>query len=690
MAKFNPDIPRSNDPSYLGYSRESSGDDSSAALIKGLAGTALSGVKYADEVITENAKTDVSESVAAELNSMLPGAPGTAEDQGQAEGASNVEEVDVFGEEKTQATVPEINRGRANAERLTKAYKQGRLTPTYYWGRMAAKAKELKARYPGYTDVIDKQFQGLTGQIPANALANAKRKEVTDHLAKVNLEEKAFQGLVKQKWVQGHLPADYWERVKSGDPYTKLEVYEFIQRGEAREADQAQVKTALSIRKDAGDVVKDEAIGAASDRVNTIATATLSNSFNQKLVDSITESITQAGKGKLPTPEEKQALRAQFGLLKAQIRQKQIAAMNAADPSGKTYNSLIDDPAKIKAILENGLAEVNVLEDLLENEDYGLFSMTLNNIKAREEDTKNTVLSKAPIYGYIGAIKSTGGAELAADVILRTETQAVIGRANQSMVQSIAAATIAGENKEPLSMSMQSVNRSAKGSKEQRAGTQRSLLENNIKIMTSPKTTETAMANAAEVMFGEGNRNFLLHFAGQPQQQRTVYDKMVSPHVTEAMKKLRTTQPKLWDRYKDWAKESFVALQATAISTVQEGFEERPDVSLTWDPQANQFIPKLSARGQRRATGQGTLIETFEAQLDTNVTEAVNNLNRQIKLLENILKVDGTDVTQEISVLLGAAGINPKAEKTPTVFSKAREAVNKVITEEEQKKTPKE
>lgn len=679
MASFVPPLPQYNDPSYLGYSNRSSGSTAVSGAISGFANAFFGAVNAKDQIIQSNLEEDIKEGIGDVNEGTLPeDAPATQADD------DTSTTVDVFSEEKTQANGSaniQTKQTTAEGNRLTQAYKAGRITPTYYWGQMAKLSKELKARYPGYGEQIDRQFQGLTGQIPANALADAKRKEYTGHLAKVAEDEKHFQSLVKQQWVQGHLPADYWERAAAGDPYSKMEVYSFIHEGAREEATLESEKAKLALAKARGDMIKDDAVGAAINRVNSISSTILNSTFGKGVVDAITEAVSKESQGVSVTPEEQQALRVQFGQLKAQIRQRQITALSAPDAEGNTYNSLIGDPTKITGILDQGQHELSVLEQMLNDGDFGLFAATLNNIKTRKAHYTNEVLS-IPLYGYIQGIKDVGGTEIYEQLNFKSSFQRQIEEANRSLLSVMAAKTVTGEAS-PLRQKLAEAQRSATGGPEQKSLMTRAIIEQSVTALTHASTTDGARVTAAEDMFGEGNRNFLLHFSQNPKQQRTVYNTLMSPKVTEAMTSVRAIKPTLWKKYVDWAKESFVAMQHTAISGVNEGMTERQDTNVKWNPETKRFDFSLTERGrQRRAKGNDALI-SLESGIDREIERSVTNLNEQIALLANIIEEDGGDVTQELAVLFGALGLSGTEKKVPTMWSSARDSLNKLINEEE-------
>lgn len=677
MALFAPQFPNFNDPSYIGYSRQSSGDRSTATLISGLGNALVGAASTADEIIQTNIKDEIKGAVAGVDNNLLP------EDVGlDKEAKDDTQAIDIFSEQKTQANV-DVNQENNQAARLTRAFRSGKITPTYYWGQMSKISKELKTRYPGYGDIIDRQFQGLTGQIPANAFANAQRKEYTGYLSKINEEEKAFQSFVNKQWVQGNLPADYYERQLGGDPYTKAEIYDHVLKAERKDKEDQSEKARLSLAKSQKDLNKDEAVGAAIQRVQNISSTLLNSTFGKQVVDAINQGLQKSAGGVFATPEEKTALRSQFGLLKAQIKQRMISDLNAVDGNGESYNTLIDDPTKTKQILDTGMQEIGVLEDLLTNEDYGLFAATVNNIKAREQAYKNDVLS-IPLYGYMDAIRGTGGSEIFEQLSWKSNFQKQISEANKAMLTILAAKKVAQEPM-PLREQISSVAKNVTGGADQRAKVTRATIEQNIQALNNSSTTEGTRVTSAEDMFGEGNRNFLIHFNDNPDQQRNVYLKMVSPQVTASMSIVRETRPDLWDRYVDWAKESFMVVHAQQIGDVTEGLTEREDTNIQWNPKTNRFDFSLTERGKaRRRKAQGTLF-SLEDSLNSQVERAVNTLNEQISSLEEIINIEGGDVATELSNLLGAAGINSQVKKEPTIFTKMRDSLNNWLKEKNTK-----
>lgn len=686
MAVFNPKVNTGADPSYIGFSREREGDKSAAIALKGFGGLALEGIVAADEALAERAK-EATQAGIEEVNTSLLGQQPSENAETLLDVPTDPEEGDsgdsIFGGETLSANVnPEVAAGGKEAQRLTAAYKAGKITPTMYWGRMSTLAKRLKAQYPGYSEAIDKTFQGTTGQLPANALANAQRKTYTAITASQNQEEKKFQTFVQQALLKGYLPIDYYQRLQAGQPYSQLEVYEHVRGKAALEFKVEQEKDRLAIASSVGNLVEEDAIGVAQNDLNTVVNGLMTDTFNQQIVNKIEEA---AKKGVAVTPQEKDQLRQAFGVFRAKVEQTIEARMRKPTSNGQTYYSLLKDPGKAKAIKEQALAPIASLESLLEDENFGLLSSQLNATKALS-DQANLVVTSQPYFATLDAIKKNGGGDLIDEQTLKSPTfNKMKDQAVKSIVQIMSSETAAGVPK-PLVQQITEANKNPRAPKGEKALASRTLIEGHIKALTSKTTTQTAQDTAAENVFGKGNSNFLAHF---PYNQRVeTFGALVNPTVTKSMLEVKARKPELWANYKNWAESSFVALQKANIASVQEGFSERQNIKVEWDATSNQFKVQLTEAGakdqEKKKRYQDSLVSGMERMLSSDVHNAVVDLNRGIKSLELILKEDGGDVSGRIMTLLSAAGLDTKKPHEQTFFSKFREAIDSVVNPPEE------
>ena len=691
MSIFNPNVKTGADPSYLGFSREREGNKSLATAVKGFGSLAIEGIVAADEALTERAKEATQAGIADIQNSIIGGtpAPDTAAvaavdpidafvDETTAPGDGGDDETSVFGGETlSQQGNPEITQGGKEAERLTSAYKAGKISPTMYWGRMMTLSKRLKAQYPGYSDQIDRTFQGSVGQVPANALATAKRKEVTSLASSQNKEEKKFQTFVQQALLKGYLPPDYYKKIEAGQPYSQMEVYEYVRGKAATEFSVNQQKDRLAIATTTGNLVEEDAIGVAQNDLNQVVTSFITDTFNADVVSKIEEA---AKKGTAVTPAEKDQLRQAFGILKAKAEQTIEGRMRKPTANGHTYYSMLKDPGKAKQIKEQALAPLESLEKLLEDDNFGLLAAQVNSTKALKEQANLVVLSQ-PYFATVNAIKENGGGDIIMQQTLTNPAfQKIQDKAVKNVVQMMSSEQAAGIVK-PLVNKLAEVKANPRATAGDKSLASRTLIQNTITALTNKKTTQVAQETAAQDAFGDGNANFLSHFSYN--QRVEVYGALVNPTVTKSMLEIKARRPELWNNYKNWAESSFIALQKANVASVQEGFSERQNVKVEWDATTNQFKASVTEAGLRdqenRKKNRDSLLSGVERSLSTDVHNAVVDLNRGIKSLELILKEDGGDVSGRVLQLLQSAGLDTKKPHEQTFFSKAREAIDNAL-----------
>lgn len=685
MADFNPRFKAANDPSYIGYSKEGSGKTSLAGLVKDIGSTGILTVNTLDEINQDEIKAQIKAGSTDALAGTTTAAPGAADvptdtvDEGVAETTSTDT---IFGEEKTSASVPEIAQGAKRAEKLTSALKAGKISNTAYWGQMAALSKQLKARYSGYEDVIDKQFQGVTGQIPANALAETKRTEYLKGVATAASDEKQFNSFIKSN-IQ-YLPADYFDRVKAGKPYSQLDTYSYVHKVRSQEHELNYRKDKIAAAHAEGNLQEETAVGEAQNTLNTRADAILGETATVELIDGIR--AAQA-KGNLVTPQDKEKIRVGYGQLSLKMEQALEDELRKPTSDGKeTFYSLIRDPGKVKAIREQAMSRLNFVKQLVEDDHYGVLGSTLNNVKAMQDDATNRLLKEDDYFALADAIVKNGGGPLITEHFadpafkaFRDRGGAALGRVMTGQaVDQMNMAKVAAGKPEPVVEAIKKVWAQPTVPMEEKKAQARGAIEANIRGLVSPNATTVSSATAAENLYGKANSNFLAHFPAA--QQNEMYAKLVSEPVTDKMAEVRATRPDLWDRYRDWAKGSFLALQRTNAATIQEGVSQRENIDIEYDSSTNQFKTKLTEKGKeeqrKQLQGTDTFLSGFEEAFTGDTDRAVTNLNKQIKILEKVLKVDGKDVSQEIATLLGVMDINTMTGKQQTFFQRVRQAID--------------
>ena len=192
--------------------------------------------------------------------------------------------------------------------------------------------------------------------------------------------------------------------------------------------------------------------------------------------------------------------------------------------------------------------------------------------------------------------------------------------------------------------------------------------------MTDPQATPELVARTANAMFGPGNDEVLnKHVAADRRQE--FYENMVTPAVTKAIQKASETDPQVWANYSNWAQKNFVVFAKQTADSLQDSVTSRTvQAKIDYDPNTGLFKVDRPAPRQRTA---GTKLADFTSTNEYGRVESiVSNFNRSIMALRPVLEADGGDVNEEIKGLVNALGVDVEKGKDPSLWQKARGAVN--------------
>lgn len=696
MAKFNPEVPETNDPSYLTYSNKTSGDQSLATLFSGLGDTFGKAVKAFDEDRQEAIKAEVSGGVEDVNQSLLQvlGTTEEAENQDEENYTPSTEEAEEFGGETNAADVAAFNAtpdGRAaveNARRLTRARQDGRVTDVDYWMRMEAQAKKLKARYPGYSAIIDRQFQGITGAIPANAYVQAQRRQYNATLTQATKEEKEWRTYVKSN--EQYLPPDYYTRIQQGNPYTQLEVQERVRRLKTRDYQFKTEENEHNRKVREGNANKEDSIGIASDKTGAYVDQIINDSIApyKDLAPLLKKAQTDA---KSLTPQEKAALTQKFGELRYAAEEGIEKILRDPWDDGKTtYYNMIDDPSKIKAIKEQALSRIDSIQKLISDNDFGILNSVSTYNKAIQSDATKKLLESHNYWGLVNAAKELGGGETLNQLFLNQKYVDMQSDAAKAFLDISLVKTVTGQTtstEETIKKMRDDAKKVGVNANDQRRMF-RQEIDNKVALLMSPEAPIQSWQAAATSLYGQKNRNFLSSVASA--QRHDWYMKLTSPQVTARMQELGKTDPSVYNDYKAWAKKSFVDLNRDLAAGVQEGVVFRENIDIEYDPKSNHFGVTTTRQGANRAVERssgsdslvGSFIKGIEEGLEETSITAVDKLNRQIDNLKPILKEEGKDINEELAKLFHGMGINTDAPKAKTMFQKIRSSILKGMGQE--------
>lgn len=106
---------------------------------------------------------------------------------------------------------------------LQKAWEQGKISDTQYYGHLTAGTKRLKNKFPGYGREVDAIIQGVTGVRPANALRNSILKELESQRVSANRRESDWMDFLEKQNTQKALGEAYPDVFTNPEKYSSDE-----------------------------------------------------------------------------------------------------------------------------------------------------------------------------------------------------------------------------------------------------------------------------------------------------------------------------------------------------------------------------------------------------------------------------------------------------------------------------------
>ena len=639
MAAFNPNVPANNDPSYLAMSKETSGTKEWQTLFSGI-GDAIAGkAKFADEMIQNKAAQDTEAALAA------PAAPLVT---------PSVEEAPpVYGGDLLAAQ-PAIENTMNLTERLTKARAEGVISETQYWNRMDAEVRRVKARYPAYGDVIDARVQGILGQTTANGLRKSQLEEINNSAVASSEETEKWGAFVKQNLE--YLPTDYFKRQETGQPYNKLQTMEYVRHQQYEKAQVQKEKSALELEKSEGSLNKEKG--------KTLAVKETQNYVN-KLIDSSTgvyadfnKMVKEASvRGKDMTPAEEQSLRASFAEMRLKVQQGVTKILTDKwENSDNSFMNVITEEKDIKDVEQLAMRRIDQYEQYLVNKEYGLLDQDVNATKAMKNDTIRKVLESNEFFQKGAAMKDLGMSEMFNYFMASEKGDHTLKVAGAKAMRDLMTMKAVDGTSKSVGQDAAKATEVLKEAGVDSKGVTKSIISQRLEILKDPKTPLKVVQNTAKTFFGEDNKTFIQSF--KPTEKMKVYSAMVSPEMTQKMVELRKADPELWNQYKSWSVNTFGYLFKDMAASVQEGVDQRDLIDVEFDRNSNQFVVKPNPQGKQNKTGKVGVFEAIDFGYSTSVAGSVQDFNKQIKLLEPILKADNQKIDEELLTLFGGMGID--------------------------------
>lgn len=714
MAAFNPGVPETQDPNFMGYSRAVSareidfGSDKSKGELLSAGGNLLGdSLKVADFTVKNIIEDDLHAKIDAERNkytATLDDAYATVSTPGTGPTAPAAPAINSAGSNllSPDAAKPptELTRLPQAVATLESARANNKLSETAYYGRLDALAKDFRSRYPGYRDYIDQNIEKITGVNPANAYVKGMIQDINTFQAAALAEKNKIDSMLLEEAKKG-VPGinSIYEGWKAGR-VTANDAVKFVAQSNQAEWQFKYNKLALDDLKGTDEVKAIAAHKVVSSRAADVVSQTLNalmvssgNGDPVKLVDLIEGAKT--GKYIL-TDEQAVGIGKILDGAKLGITRQLTAEMNTVSAvTGKTAADHLGGQDKVNKVIADNLGLVDQFAKGIHDKDAGLAGYAANAAQARAGDALYQLVNDPKGGGVVTlmtALNKAGGPQFASEFyksvltsqIPQADKDSIVALSSKLMTQS-------------TPYQIYTVKNAVDDAK--RAGVVNpSVLNSVVNIPTriaDPKTPDNVKANIAKATYDPSNTGVIARLpedAVDPNTGRPIpgkystFMKWTSPEVTDQMWKMGQSDPTQWDNYKKWVGNTFGNELFNRDIKNLNVIATMPDVVLGWDSDKHQivFTTKRDANttGREYFGGEAESISRYvspgnQADLE-QARKTVFQLNIGLRAVSNVYSHEGLDVNAyTVNLLRGLGADSPEITDRLLKAIEASRKVNK-------------
>jgi hypothetical protein len=534
-------------------------------------------------------------------------------------------------------------------EGITAARQAGRLPDSHYWARLESAVRQMKARYPGHKNEVDRIVASIAGSTPANALRRALMEEADSAASSAGNDPytKQVQGMSAAgiEMPGGAFNEDGTAR------YTVAQAIH-VEAQEMKSRKKYEAETAqIAINKARGENTRDASLKVGKTQARHILNASVNNAIaeqggNNAFMRVLEEEASKYSSG--GTPDSASVNRAAAGIkawesqVIRNIQQSWLDPLPGSQP-GEATVALADDLTA--ADKEDILADTrtyfkNLLDDVTDGQ-YNLVKASFNLAEGMKNDEVARIYTQYKSILQGSAIREALGPEVLntiygkAPAFLDAQVQSVNNMATDLIM--------AGKKTQKDAWTdLAQVNDNPEGAL---AGYQQ-----NLSIFTTPGA-ESAHSNTAKMMFGPESRELL---AMLPESMRLrAYRSATSPEMKKSMLELRERDPASFRIYKDWVEHSMTALFDLEAKNTREAELYSDKVSITWDPKTHKLTPHWNAGGGSLSQAQ----QLFERMRYPKIVDSVTRLNQEIEGIAELYAVDGQDPSNTLLQVLNDMGV---------------------------------
>lgn len=599
-----------------------------------------------------------------------------------------------------------------NLTSLGGARANGKLSRTDYSARLDALAKDFRADYPGWREYIDKKFESITGENPANALIKERIADINTFVGAAKAERDKIINAGMTAIHEG-VP-DAAERLEIFKATGNTQAYlRFLNQSNAHKYAKALADAKFTETKD---TIADKQMQAeqvvAKNIIQPMISAHIGSILESAGVSSDPKAQQKAFDNMDPATSQNlaQNMRARAKWMEAEMRRK-INAPIPGDPSGNSYGFYLKAEGTNK-LIEDNMKPIYATADYLTNKETGLAGLQARLTQSWLEGTAYRI-GGTPGFGEFmreaKVVETAIGPQAMSTVMTKLITDDLPTQWNNySNARKIGAAAgtidpATGKMRYLVDDVIEAHKRVKEDDTIPEAQKPKLTAEINqqfiqqIQSIADPDTPIALKQKYIERAFSEEGKGLLAQIERDgigPTGKKgkfSVYNELTDRRMTDAVKALGG---KHWELYKNWAESTWSnellkpevrALTADINSSAGKDIGKL-DIQLTWNDKAHTFGATFGVLGQ--PTRGAVERDIVNRVVQDRIEDTIVRLNGTLSKYAYIAKTEGLDVNTYVAkALLQIIGQNP-TEPTAQAFIDAIHMTTRPIPKPVKPTTP--
>ena len=555
----------------------------------------------------------------------------------------------------------DIQQSRENIKNLSEAYRQGKLSDVAYYGKLNTATKNLKLKYAGREDEVDKIIQSVTGIRPANALRNAVLQELSSIEKEKADAERSWDKYINDDENMGLLalshPDVYSNPEKYADPAARNQlILQTNTKRAERAASKARVESLKAMDIESDFVKKNLEKEWRQSGVVLVDTAI--DGLNNILGDAVPKGVDvmdylqKVTNGEIPLdPEELLGLQVNVNTIKNKLKLQIIDSARDTSESGiSTFGVIGGD--RVNKIAGELLEPLDTIMSMINDKDVTAATIAAATVKLKQDKALAKFFNEPGVAAYLG---------LTPELKELYFSNGKNAQAIQMALDAISVTSVMNGDKKVSEVLSFLNNPEMFDAKETKAAS-KMLFKSVSTILSSPTIDDKTFRDTAQAVF----KDLDIYSKLSNTSQLDAFASLTSPEVTAKI--VATGDKQLLDRYLGWAMNSVTTLgefrgvssDLKAIEAIS-GFvsaqlDEKGQIKLGLN--ADDFKDTLPSEAQ---LGSGRLSYMQKMELRNGLITAqrkVSRFNQVFSSLVPIIEANGLDPQKMLPIILEASNVN--------------------------------